>query len=56
MALRPQDDHKAYRRQLEDKRIVIEKSLLSGRQYASREQKKIAEAALNNEGTRLRLC
>lgn len=32
-----QDDHKAFRRQLEDKRPVVESNLLSGRQYVASE-------------------
>ncbi|CAD6995768.1 unnamed protein product [Ceratitis capitata] len=32
-----QDDHKAFRRQLEDKRPIVESNLLSGRQYISSE-------------------
>lgn len=32
-----QDDYRAFRRQLEDKRIVIESNLLSGRQYVANE-------------------
>jgi hypothetical protein len=32
-----QDDHRAFRRQLEDKRPVIENNLLSGRQYIANE-------------------
>ncbi|XP_055379237.1 dystrophin-like [Condylostylus longicornis] len=31
------DDHKAFRRQLEDKRPVVESNLLSGRQYVASE-------------------
>lgn len=33
-----QDDHKAFRRQMEDKRIIIENTLQSGRQYVARDQ------------------
>ncbi|XP_063241315.1 dystrophin, isoforms A/C/F/G/H-like [Bacillus rossius redtenbacheri] len=32
-----QDDHRAFRRQLEDKRPVVENNLLSGRQYVANE-------------------
>lgn len=32
-----QDDHKAFRRQLEDKRPIVESTLLSGRQYVASE-------------------
>jgi hypothetical protein len=32
-----QDDHRAFRRQLEDKRPVVENNLLSGRQYIANE-------------------
>lgn len=32
-----QDDHRAFRRQLEDKRPVVESNLLSGRQYIASE-------------------
>lgn len=32
-----QDDHKGFRRQLEDKRPIIEANLLSGRQYVASE-------------------
>lgn len=32
-----QDDHKAFRRQLEDKRPIVESNLLSGRQYVASE-------------------
>lgn len=32
-----QDDHKAFRRQLEDKRPIVEANLLSGRQYVASE-------------------
>lgn len=32
-----QDDHRAFRRQLEDKRPIIENNLLSGRQYLASE-------------------
>ena len=32
-----QDDHRGFRRQLEDKRPVVENSLLSGRQYIANE-------------------
>lgn len=32
-----QDDHRAFRRQLEDKRPVVESNLLSGRQYIANE-------------------
>jgi hypothetical protein len=32
-----QDDHKAFRRQLEDKRPIVESNLMSGRQYVSSE-------------------
>jgi hypothetical protein len=31
------DDHKAFRRQLEDKRPIVESNLLSGRQYVASE-------------------
>lgn len=31
------DDHKAFRRQLEDKRPIVESNLLSGRQYVQSE-------------------
>uniref|UniRef100_A0A1A9ZXW5 Uncharacterized protein n=1 Tax=Glossina pallidipes TaxID=7398 RepID=A0A1A9ZXW5_GLOPL len=31
------DDHKAFRRQLEDKRPIVESNLLSGRQYIASE-------------------
>lgn len=37
MYLYLQDDHKAFRRQLEDKRPIVESNLLSGRQYISSE-------------------
>lgn len=32
-----QDDHKAFRRQLEDKRPIVESNLMSGRQYVANE-------------------
>lgn len=32
-----QDDHKAFRRQLEDKRPIVESNLLSGKQYVASE-------------------
>lgn len=32
-----QDDHKAFRRQLEDKRPIIETNLINGRQYVANE-------------------
>lgn len=32
-----QDEHRAFRRQLEDKRPVVESNLLSGRQYIANE-------------------
>lgn len=32
-----QDDHKAFRRQLEDKRPIVESNLLSGKQYIASE-------------------
>lgn len=32
-----QDDHKAFRRQLEDKRSIVESNLLSGKQYVASE-------------------
>lgn len=32
-----QDDHRAFRRQLEDKRPIVESNLLSGRQYIANE-------------------
>lgn len=32
-----QDDHRAFRRQLEEKRPVVESNLLSGRQYIANE-------------------
>ncbi|XP_026331601.1 dystrophin, isoforms A/C/F/G/H [Hyposmocoma kahamanoa] len=35
--LKQQDDHRAFRRQLEDKRPVVESNLLSGRQYIASE-------------------
>ncbi|XP_028042017.1 dystrophin-like [Bombyx mandarina] len=35
--LKQQDDHRAFRRQLEDKRPVVESNLLSGRQYIANE-------------------
>ncbi|XP_045538015.1 dystrophin [Papilio machaon] len=35
--LKQQDDHRAFRRQLEDKRPVVESNLLSGRQYLAAE-------------------
>ncbi|KAJ2954935.1 hypothetical protein O0L34_g3265 [Tuta absoluta] len=35
--LTQQDDHRAFRRQLEDKRPVVESNLLSGRQYLANE-------------------
>ncbi|XP_076307918.1 dystrophin-like isoform X3 [Tachypleus tridentatus] len=35
--LRQQDEHRAFRRQLDDKRPVIESSLLAGRQYVAKE-------------------
>ncbi len=31
------DDHRAFRRQLEDKRPIVENNLLSGRQYLATE-------------------
>lgn len=34
---RLQDDHKAFRRQLEDKRPIVESNLTSGRQYIASE-------------------
>ncbi|EZA55379.1 Dystrophin, isoform D [Ooceraea biroi] len=36
-ASRSQDDHRGFRRQLEDKRPVVENNLLSGRQYIANE-------------------
>uniref|UniRef100_A0A1A9V9A1 Uncharacterized protein n=1 Tax=Glossina austeni TaxID=7395 RepID=A0A1A9V9A1_GLOAU len=36
-ALHTNDDHKAFRRQLEDKRPIVESNLLSGRQYIASE-------------------
>ncbi|KAJ0172021.1 hypothetical protein K1T71_011994 [Dendrolimus kikuchii] len=35
--LKQQDDHRAFRRQLEDKRPVVESNLLSGKQYVANE-------------------
>ncbi|XP_052744308.1 dystrophin, isoforms A/C/F/G/H isoform X2 [Bicyclus anynana] len=35
--IKQQDDHRAFRRQLEDKRPVVESNLLSGRQYVANE-------------------
>ncbi|KAL4708040.1 hypothetical protein ACJJTC_014560, partial [Scirpophaga incertulas] len=35
--LKQQDDHRAFRRQLEDKRPVVESNLLSGRQHIANE-------------------
>ncbi|KAG7309491.1 hypothetical protein JYU34_005462 [Plutella xylostella] len=35
--MKQQDDHRAFRRQLEDKRPVVESNLLSGRQYIANE-------------------
>jgi len=35
--IKQQDDHRAFRRQLEDKRPVVESNLLSGRQYIASE-------------------
>ncbi|XP_024083561.1 dystrophin-like isoform X3 [Cimex lectularius] len=35
--IKQQDDHRAFRRQLEDKRPVVESNLLSGRQYIANE-------------------
>ncbi|XP_076371718.1 dystrophin-like isoform X2 [Tachypleus tridentatus] len=35
--LKQQDEHRAFRRQLDDKRPVIENSLLTGRQYVAKE-------------------
>ncbi|KAG6451369.1 hypothetical protein O3G_MSEX007077, partial [Manduca sexta] len=35
--LKQQDDHRAFRRQLEDKRPVVESNLLNGRQYIANE-------------------
>lgn len=32
-----QDDHRGFRRQLEDKRPIVENNLLSGRQYIANE-------------------
>lgn len=37
LRLRLQDDHKAFRRQLEDKRPIVESNLTSGRQYIASE-------------------
>lgn len=37
LAILSQDDHKAFRRQLEDKRPIVESNLLSGRQYVASE-------------------
>jgi len=34
---RQKDDHKAFRRQLEDKRPIVDTNLLSGRQYVASE-------------------
>lgn len=44
-----QDDHRAFRRQLEDKRPVIENNLLSGRQYVASEPPHSDTS--DNEGT-----
>jgi hypothetical protein len=46
-----QDDHRAFRRQLEDKRPVVENSLLSGRQYVANEQQ-LSDTS-DTEGKRL---
>ncbi|CAB3232994.1 unnamed protein product [Arctia plantaginis] len=52
--LKQQDDHRAFRRQLEDKRPVVESNLLSGRQYIANEQPlsdtSDTEANRENEG------
>ncbi|KAH9639551.1 hypothetical protein HF086_012402 [Spodoptera exigua] len=53
-AIRPRDDHRAFRRQLEDKRPVVESNLLSGRQYIANEpplsDTSDTEASRENEG------
>ncbi|XP_075984488.1 dystrophin isoform X7 [Anticarsia gemmatalis] len=52
--LKQQDDHRAFRRQLEDKRPVVESNLLSGRQYIANEpplsDTSDTEASRDNEG------
>ncbi|CAD0204998.1 unnamed protein product [Chrysodeixis includens] len=52
--LQQQDDHRAFRRQLEDKRPVVESNLLSGRQYIANEpplsDTSDTEAGRDNEG------
>ncbi|CAH0678223.1 unnamed protein product [Spodoptera exigua] len=52
--LKQQDDHRAFRRQLEDKRPVVESNLLSGRQYIANEpplsDTSDTEASRENEG------
>lgn len=44
-----QDDHKAFRRQLEDKRPIVESNLLSGKQYVASEPP-VSDAS-DTEGT-----
>ncbi|CAK1594213.1 unnamed protein product [Parnassius mnemosyne] len=52
--VKQQDDHRAFRRQLEDKRPVVESNLLSGRQYIANEpplsDTSDTEASRENEG------
>ncbi|XP_046399576.1 dystrophin, isoforms A/C/F/G/H-like isoform X9 [Ischnura elegans] len=45
-----QDDHRAFRRQLEDKRPVVESNLLSGRQYIANEAPPLSSDASDGEG------
>ncbi|KAG8234825.1 hypothetical protein J437_LFUL015540 [Ladona fulva] len=45
-----QDDHRAFRRQLEDKRPVVESNLLSGRQYIATEAPQLSSDASDSEG------
>lgn len=49
-----QDDHKAFRRQLEDKRPIIETNLINGRQYVANEPP-LSDTS-DTEGTLLLLC
>lgn len=48
-----QDDHKAFRRQLEDKRPIVESNLLSGKQYVASEPP-VSDAS-DTEGMRTRI-
>jgi hypothetical protein len=43
------DDHKAFRRQLEDKRPIVESNLLSGRQYVAASEPPLSDTS-DSEG------